>query len=165
MRYWSSDGIDAEAGAAKNTDSAQSRRARRARISRPKKDDAAEDEREKFDDLEPEYSHLYLAASGRLAGVICIADPLRPEAARVLRALRGLGITNTVMMTDDSERTAAAIAKQVGVDRFFAEVLPEVETRTLPVMAVWPPVAPVPAKLRVLIDHLAVAFSGGAPWQ
>ena len=84
-----------------------------------------EDEREKFDDLEPEYSHLYLAASGHLAGVICIADPLRPEAARVLRALRGLGITNTVMMTGDSERTAAAIAKQVGVDQFFAEVLPE----------------------------------------
>ena len=84
-----------------------------------------EEERQKFDDLEPEYSHLYLAASGRLAGVICIADPLRPEAARVLRALRSLGITNTVMMTGDSERTAAAIAKQVGVDRFFAEVLPE----------------------------------------
>ena len=84
-----------------------------------------EDEREKFDNLEPEYSHLYLAASGRLAGVICIADPLRPEASRVLRALRGLGITNTVMMTGDSERTAAAIAKQVGVDHFFAEVLPE----------------------------------------
>ena len=84
-----------------------------------------EDEREKFDNLEPEYSHLYLAASGRLAGVICIADPLRPEASRVLRALRSLGITNTVMMTGDSERTAAAIAKQVGVDQFFAEVLPE----------------------------------------
>ena len=84
-----------------------------------------EDEREKFDNLEPEYSHLYLAASGHLAGVICIADPLRPEASRVLRALRGLGITNTVMMTGDSERTAAAIAKQVGVDQFFAEVLPE----------------------------------------
>ena len=84
-----------------------------------------EDERKKFDDLEPEYSHLYLAASGHLAGVICIADPLRPEASRVLRALRGLGITNTVMMTGDSERTAAAIARQVGVDQFFAEVLPE----------------------------------------
>ena len=84
-----------------------------------------EDEREKFDNLEPEYSHLYLAASGHLAGVICIADPLRPEASRVLHALRGLGITNTVMMTGDSERTAAAIAKQVGVDQFFAEVLPE----------------------------------------
>ena len=58
-------------------------------------------------------------------GVICISDPLRPEAAAVLNGLRALGIRNTVMMTGDSERTAAAIAKQVGVDRFFAEVLPE----------------------------------------
>ena len=82
-------------------------------------------EQQKFDALKPAYSHLYMAASGQLVGVICIADPLRPEAARVLRALRGLGITRTVMMTGDSERTAAAIAKQVGVDRFFAEVLPE----------------------------------------
>ena len=82
-------------------------------------------EQEKFDTLKPEYSHLYMAASGQLVGVICIADPLRPEAAQVLNSLRALGIQNTVMMTGDSERTAAAIAKQVGVDRFFAEVLPE----------------------------------------
>ncbi len=84
-----------------------------------------EGEKEKFDNLRPEYSHLYMAASGQLVGVICIADPLRPEAASVLRQLRKLGITNTVMMTGDSERTAAAIAKQVGVDHYFAEVLPE----------------------------------------
>ena len=82
-------------------------------------------EQEKFDTLKPEYSHLYMAASGQLVGVICIADPLRPEAAQVLNSLRALGIKNTVMMTGDSERTAAAIAKQVGVDHFFAEVLPE----------------------------------------
>ena len=82
-------------------------------------------EQEKFDSLKPEYSHLYMAASGQLVGVICIADPLRPEAAQVLNSLRALGIQNTVMMTGDSERTAAAIAKQVGVDHFFAEVLPE----------------------------------------
>ena len=82
-------------------------------------------EQEKFDTLKPEYSHLYMAASGQLVGVICIADPLRPEAAQVLNSLRALGIQNTVMMTGDSERTAAAIAKQVGVDHFFAEVLPE----------------------------------------
>ena len=82
-------------------------------------------EQEKFDTLKPEYSHLYMAASGQLVGVICIADPLRPEAAQVLNSLRALGIRNTVMMTGDSERTAAAIAKQVGVDHFFAEVLPE----------------------------------------
>ena len=82
-------------------------------------------EQEKFDTLKPEYSHLYMAASGQLVGVICISDPLRPEAAAVLNGLRALGIQNTVMMTGDSERTAAAIAKQVGVDHFFAEVLPE----------------------------------------
>ena len=84
-----------------------------------------EGEQQRFDGLRPESSHLYMAASGRLVGVICIADPLRPEAAAVLRQLRRLGVTNTVMMTGDSERTAAAIARQVGVDHYFAEVLPE----------------------------------------
>ena len=83
------------------------------------------EEQAKFDALDPQYSHLYLAASGVLAGVICIADPLRPEAAQVLHKLRRLGITQTVMMTGDSDRTARAIAAQVGVDRCFAEVLPE----------------------------------------
>ena len=82
-------------------------------------------EQAKFDGLDPQYSHLYLAASGVLVGVICIADPLRPEAAQVLRQLQKLGITQTVMMTGDSDRTARAIAAQVGVDRCFAEVLPE----------------------------------------
>ena len=83
------------------------------------------DEQEKFDSLAPEYSHLYMAVSGQLVGVICIADPLRPEAASVLHQLHKLGIRNTVMMTGDSYRTAEAIAKQVGVDQFYAEVLPE----------------------------------------
>ena len=82
-------------------------------------------EQAKFDGLDPQYSHLYLAASGVLVGVICIADPLRPEAAQVLHQLQKLGITQTVMMTGDSDRTARAIAAQVGVDRCFAEVLPE----------------------------------------
>ena len=58
-------------------------------------------------------------------GVICIADPLRPEARHVLRQLRAIGVTNTVMMTGDSDRTAAAIARQVGIDQYFSEVLPE----------------------------------------
>ena len=82
-------------------------------------------EMDRFNDLDPQYSHLYMAASGQLVGVICIADPLRPEAASVLRQLHKLGIRNTVMMTGDSYRTAEAIARQVGVDQFFAEVLPE----------------------------------------
>ena len=79
----------------------------------------------KFDALPPEYSHLYLAIGGVLAGVICIADPLREEAAEVLKQLRGLGIRKAVMMTGDNDRTASVIAKQVGVDRYYAEVLPE----------------------------------------
>ena len=83
------------------------------------------EEQAKFDALDPQYSHLYLAASGVLAGVICIADPLRPEAAQVLRQLQKLGITQTVMMTGDSDRTAKAIAAKVGVDKYYSEVLPE----------------------------------------
>ena len=83
----------------------------------------------KFDALPPEYSHLYLAIGGVLAGVICIADPLRAEAAEVLCQLRGLGIQKAVMMTGDNDRTASVIAKQVGVDAYYAEVLPEDKAR------------------------------------
>ena len=83
-----------------------------------------EDEQERFDALPPEYSHLYLAVGGQLAAVICISDPLREEAKEVLSTLRALGVTNTVMLTGDSYRTAAAIAAQVGVDDFRAGVLP-----------------------------------------
>ena len=78
-----------------------------------------------FESLPLYYSHLYLAACGQLVGVICIADPLRPEARHVLRQLRAIGVTNTVMMTGDSDRTEAAIARQVGVDQYCSEVLPE----------------------------------------
>ena len=83
-----------------------------------------EGEQERFDALPPEYSHLYLAVGGQLAAVICISDPLRAEAKEVLSTLRALGVTNTVMLTGDSYRTAAAIAAQVGVDDFRAGVLP-----------------------------------------
>ena len=83
-----------------------------------------EGEQERFDALPPEYSHLYLAVGGQLAAVICISDPLREEAKEVLSSLRALGVTNTVMLTGDSYRTAAAIAAQVGVDDFRAGVLP-----------------------------------------
>ena len=82
-------------------------------------------EQEKYDALPVEFSHLYLAIGGELAAVICIADPLRPEACDVMKALRALGIQRTVMLTGDSERTAAAIAAEVGVDDYRAEVLPE----------------------------------------
>ena len=86
-------------------------------------------EQERFDALPPEYSHLYLAMGGTLAGVICVADPLREEASAVLNSLRKLGISKAVMMTGDNERTAAVIAKEVGVDEYFAEVLPEDKAR------------------------------------
>ena len=82
-----------------------------------------------FDALPPQYSHLYLAIGGVLAAVICISDPLRAEAAAALDALRQFGVRKIVMLTGDSERTAAAIAAQVGVDEFRAEVLPEDKAR------------------------------------
>lgn len=83
-----------------------------------------EEDQAQFDALPSEFSHLYLAIGGRLAAVICISDPMREEAAAVLSQLRNMGIKKTVMLTGDSHRTAAAIAAQLGVDEFRAEVLP-----------------------------------------
>ena len=80
---------------------------------------------DRYDSLKPEYSHLYLAIEKQLVAVICIEDPLREEAAEMVRDLKKAGIRKVVMMTGDSERTAAAIAKRVGVDEYYAEVLPE----------------------------------------
>lgn len=88
-----------------------------------------EGEKERFDALPEQYSHLYLAIAGRLSAVICISDPLRAEARDALAYLRDLGITNTVMLTGDSYRTAEAIAAEVGVDSFCAEVLPADKAR------------------------------------
>ena len=79
----------------------------------------------KFDALPPQYSHLYLAVGGTLAAVICIEDPLRQEAKEVIAQLKELGLHKIVMMTGDSYRTAQAVAKEVGVTEFHAEVLPE----------------------------------------
>ena len=80
---------------------------------------------ERFAHLPEEYSHLYMAIEGKLAAVICIEDPLREEAVEVINELREAGLSKIVMMTGDSERTAKAIAKRVGVDEYYAEVLPE----------------------------------------
>ena len=82
-------------------------------------------EEEKFEELPEEYSHLYMAIGGVLAAVICIQDPLREEAPEAIRRLKKLGISKVVMMTGDSERTARAIARRVGVDEYYSEVLPE----------------------------------------
>ncbi|MCD8084658.1 MAG: heavy metal translocating P-type ATPase [Clostridiales bacterium] len=78
-----------------------------------------------YDGLPEEYSHLYMAIGGKLAAVICIEDPVREEAPEVLAALRACGIRKLVMMTGDSERAARAIARRVGVDEYYSEVLPE----------------------------------------
>ncbi len=78
-----------------------------------------------FESLPLYYSHLYLAVEGMLSAVICIEDPLRDEAAAAVTSLKKAGISKVVMMTGDSERTASVIAKKVGVDEYYAEVLPE----------------------------------------
>ena len=78
-----------------------------------------------FESLPLYYSHLYLAIEGKLSAVICIEDPLSDEAAAVVTSLKKAGISKVVMMTGDSERTASVIAKKVGVDEYYAEVLPE----------------------------------------
>ena len=80
---------------------------------------------ERFDAVPEEYSHLYLVVEGRLVAIICIEDPLRPEAADVIQNLKKAGISKVVMMTGDSDRTARAVASKVGVDEYYSEVLPE----------------------------------------
>ena len=84
---------------------------------------------ERFDTLPSEYSHLYLAIDGELTAVICIEDPLREEAADMVKMLKEEGLKKVVMMTGDSERTAASIARRVGVDEYYSEVLPEDKAR------------------------------------
>ena len=84
-----------------------------------------EGKEELFKNLPNEYSHLYLAIGDSLAAVICIEDPLREEAEAVINSLRRAGISKIVMMTGDSDRTAKVIAKKVGVDEYYSEVLPE----------------------------------------
>ncbi len=84
---------------------------------------------ERFDALPSEYSHLYLAIDGELTAVICIEDPLREEAEDMVRMLKEEGLKKVVMMTGDSERTAASIARRVGVDEYYSEVLPEDKAR------------------------------------
>lgn len=84
-----------------------------------------EDQKEKFDALPDEYSHLYYAKCGKIAACILIEDPLRSEAGEIVGRLREQGFKHIVMMTGDSERTAAKIASEVGITEYYAEVLPE----------------------------------------
>ena len=83
----------------------------------------------RFQTLPEEYSHLYLSIEHQLVAVICIEDPLREEAAEVIQKLKQQGIKKVVMMTGDSERTASAIARRVGIDEYYSEVLPEDKAR------------------------------------
>ena len=82
-------------------------------------------EEEKFASLPEQYSHLYLCIAGELAAVVCIADPLRKDAKDAIRALHACGVRKLVMMTGDNRRTAEAVAREVGVDEVYSEVLPE----------------------------------------
>ena len=84
-----------------------------------------EGEQEKFDAIPTAYSHLYLCIDGVLAAVLCIHDPLRQEAREAVKALHDSGFSNVVMMTGDNRRTAESVSREVGVDAFYAEVLPE----------------------------------------
>lgn len=84
-----------------------------------------EDKIKLFDEIPDDYSHLYFAKEGKLAAVILIDDPIREDAREAVSALRKRGIANIVMMTGDSERTAKRIASAIGVDEYYAEVLPE----------------------------------------
>ncbi len=87
------------------------------------------EEKEKFDAISPQYTQLYLAIDKTLSAVITIEDPLKSEAKEAIKALKANGFDKIVMMTGDNRRTAAAIANAVGVDEFYAEVLPEDKAR------------------------------------
>ena len=84
---------------------------------------------EKFESISEDSSHLYLAIEGVLSAVICISDPVREEAGEVLKKLKELGIKKVVMMTGDNEHTARAVAAKIGIDKYYAEVLPEDKAR------------------------------------
>ena len=84
-----------------------------------------ESERERFELLPDEYSHLYFAKNGELAAVILIEDQIREDAGHTIEQLHKAGALKLVMMTGDNERTAGRIAKELGIDEYHAEVLPE----------------------------------------
>ena len=85
----------------------------------------SEEEKQEIESMERQYSRLYLAIGGKLAAILCIEDPLREEAGDVIAKLREQGFKRLIMMTGDNEYTAAAVAKKIHLDGYFAEVLPE----------------------------------------
>lgn len=88
-----------------------------------------EDEKDKFASIPNEYSHLYMAVNGQLVAIICIEDPIKDNVKETLENLRGVGIEKIVMMTGDSERTARAVAGKLGIDEYYAEVMPDDKSR------------------------------------
>ena len=112
---------------------------------------------EKFDNIPEDSSHLYMAIDGQLSAVICISDPVREEAREVLKKLKELGIKKVVMMTGDNERTAKAVAAKIGVDKYYAEVLPEEKGRK--VIMVGDGINDSPA---LSAADCGIAISGGA---
>lgn len=127
-----------------------------------------EDEIDKFNALPNTSSHLYLAIRGRLAAVICIKDPVREEAAQVVRELHELGVKKVVMMTGDSKRNAERVAADIGIDEVYAEVLPgdkaafvkQAKEDGYTVMMVGDGINDSPALSEA---HVGVAMNEGAP--
>lgn len=76
-----------------------------------------------------EHSVVYLAIDGKLEGLICIDDPVRPEAKYVIEELKKSGIENVIMLTGDSESGAKAGAKALGITDYRSQVLPEDKSR------------------------------------
>ncbi len=79
----------------------------------------------KIDETAGASSVIFLAVGGSLAGVLCIIDPPRPEAARAVALMKKCGIENVVMLTGDSSSAAEKIAQQLGITEVHAQVLPE----------------------------------------
>ena len=127
-----------------------------------------EGEQEKFDNLPDFSSHLYLAISGCLAAVLCIKDPVRDEAKQVVKELHELGIKKVVMMTGDSKRNAERVAREIGIDEVYAEVLPgdkaayvkKAKDEGYTVMMVGDGINDSPALSEA---HVGVAMNEGAP--
>ena len=127
-----------------------------------------EGEQEKFDNLPDFSSHLYLAISGCLAAVLCIKDPVRDEAKQVVKELHELGIKKVVMMTGDSKRKAERVAREIGIDEVYAEVLPgdkaayvkKAKDEGYTVMMVGDGINDSPALSEA---HVGVAMNEGAP--
>lgn len=76
-------------------------------------------------DCDVEGTVVYIAVDGKYAGYLVISDRIKAEAKGVVKELKSLGVRRTVMLTGDNETTARGVAAQVGVDGFFAELLPE----------------------------------------